>query len=143
MNKYANSKIIETLELVKEKMERDLKRQVPQYPRSPFSSRRSDLKNSLRVNVNKQTTSITFDFLNYGIYTIYGTGQERDESSYNKSIFEMPAATRYVKGRFGIRPQYWISLSAVQQRYMDLIEENLNVGFEEFIEKYINDITKI
>jgi hypothetical protein len=44
MNKYANSKIIETLELVKEKMERDLKRQVPQYPRSPFSSRRSDLK---------------------------------------------------------------------------------------------------
>jgi hypothetical protein len=55
----------------------------------------------------------------------------------------MPAATRYVKGRFGIRPQYWISLSAVQQRYMDLIEENLNVGFEEFIEKYINDITKI
>jgi hypothetical protein len=140
MNKYANLKIIETLELVKEKMERDLKRQVPQYPRSPFSSRRSNLKNSLRVNVNKQTTSITFDFLNYGIYTIYGTKNERDESAYNKSIFELPAAVRYSKGNFGIRPQYWISLSAVQQRYMDLIEENLNIGFEEFINKYINDI---
>ena len=122
---------------IAKKMNRDLKRQVPQPGQNPYAT--GNLKSKFNVDVRKSSKDeweifLTYPF--YGNYTNFGTralSNWRDQRDLN--IFDRAPFTGYRPGRGGIRPQNWLSLRRQKQEYESLIEEELGETLEVFIDR--------
>lgn len=124
---------------VANKMARDLRRQVPQRGQNPYAT--GKLKSRLAVEARKDADgnwSIFMTYPSYGNYTAFGTRQYsnwREQTGLN--IFDRAAFSGYRKGRGGIRPQNWLSLSRERQEYEDLIQEQLGESLEVFVDRLV------
>lgn len=142
----------ETMERLARLIERDLKEQVPQPGYRML--RRGDkgptgrLKQSLRVDAypeknDEWTLGVSYEM--HGNYTNFGTrlpevSSWRDKA--NLSIFELPAFRGYKKGTKGIRPQYWLSLSRLENKYLKQLEAGIELDFENFINTVVQNLSK-
>ena len=132
--------IKEVLTKVARMMELDIRRNIPRKGALPnYFPSTGVLKDSLRVNVDSKGDTIEVEFASYGKYTAFGTRQYYDAEAANDTFFGMKAPRVYRKGKGGIRPQYWLSLRNRQDRYDDFIQQNLQMGLNEFIENYLYD----
>ncbi len=106
-----------------------LKLQAPQPPRSRFGNPYATgrLRDSIRATVlNQNTLSISFN--RYGIYTDFGSGNERVQST---GPFGMPARQNYTRGTGGIKPQYWTTLTQYQDELTGMVEGEVLRLFEQ------------
>jgi hypothetical protein len=72
------------------------------------------------ISVSGDSVTLSFGYLEYGKFINLGTGQYRDSNRYG--VYSMPAWNATPgKGRFGIKPRYWTSLSDRQ----NFIEEEV------------------
>jgi len=107
---------------------RRYKRQVPVDTKA--------LKRSLSYSINRNSSgiSLTFGYLFYGIYTDLGTGPYKDVSAYGMSPFELPSFVRSPgKGKMGIRPRYWTSLSGQQDDFEDAIYKTIGLTIDDIV----------
>lgn len=141
----------ETMERLATMIEKDLKEQVPQPGYRPL--RRGDrgptgkLKNSLSVTafpVKNEEFTIAVGYEMYGNYTNFGTKKyaARWQQLANQSLFELPNFAGYRKGLGGIRPQYWLSLSRQENRYIKEINASLEIDFDTFINNIVENLSK-
>lgn len=135
-----NKTIKDVLVKVARMMESDIRRNIPRQGAMPNYFRSTgNLKRSLRVGVDAQGDAIEVEFVSYGKFTAFGTRQYYDSEAAQNTFFGMKAPRVYRKGKGGIRPQYWLSLRNRQDRYDTFIQENLQIGLNEFIENYLYD----
>lgn len=138
--KDINTTIKDVLIKVARMMESDIRRNIPRQGSMPSYFRSTgNLKRSLRVGVDAKGDAIEVEFASYGKFTAFGTKQYRDREAEQDTFFGMKAPRVYRKGRGGVRPQYWLSLRNRQDRYDAFIQENLQIGINEFIENYLYD----
>ena len=142
MRQDLDREIKQTMRQIANMIQRDIKRQVPQPGQNPYAT--GNLKSKTNVDLRKDGNGewsilITYPF--YGGYTAFGTRQYsnwREQSGLN--IFERSPFSGYRKGRRGIRPQNWLSLSRERQRYEEYIREELNEDILVFVENYVNQL---
>lgn len=141
----------ETMERLAVMIERDLKEQVPQPGyralRKGERGPTGKLKRSLSVNafpVKNEEFTIAVGYEMYGNYTNFGTRQYagRWQQLANQSLFELPNFAGYRRGSYGIRPQYWLSLSRQENRYIKEITTSLEMDFESFINNVVENLSK-
>jgi len=121
-------------------VEARLRRQVPQRGKNPFATGR--LQRSLQFDWGKEggqwALSVSYD--HHGVYTNYGT---RNYNQYREqSFFGMGEYTRYRRGRGGIRPQWWLSLRGDRPVYEAIVEAELNMTLETFLNNTISGLKK-
>lgn len=89
------------------------------------------LKRSIKVKYQRSNDSVSYSFgyLDYGVYVNLGTKQYNTIKWGSKQSipFDLPPFRGYRKGKGGIQPQYWLSLSEA-------------VGIKDFKESIKNDI---
>ena len=122
-------------------MSRDLKRQVPQPPRSRNPYATGNLKSKFNLDVRKSVNNewqifMTYPF--YGNYTAFGTRPSdpwREQQALN--IFDRNPFSGYRpgKGTGGIVPQNWLSLRREKDMYEKMIQDELGETLEVFINR--------
>ena len=138
--KEIDNTIKDVLTKVARMMESDIRRNIPRQGSLPnYFESTGNLKRSLKVGVNTDGDAIEVEFAPYGKFTAFGTRQYRDREAEQDTFFGMKAPRVYKKGKGGVRPQYWLSLRNRQDRYDTFIQENLQMGLNEFIENYLYD----
>ena len=105
------------------------------------------LKRSLNVESymeKGEDWTIAVSYEDYGNYTNFGTRpySSRWKELSEKSIFDLPKFAGYKKGVGGIRPQYWLSLSRQENKYMKEIEKSVELDFDTFINKMVQNLSK-
>ena len=130
-------------------VKQDLLSQIPRQGNVPsYFESTGKLKRSLDVNSYEEKGegwTIAVSYENYGNYTNFGTTRKyapRWKELSQKSIFELPKYEGYKRGIAGIRPQYWLSLSRQENKYMKEIEKSLEVDFDTFINKMVQNLSK-
>ena len=141
----------ETMERLAALIERDLKQQVPQpgYRRLRRGEKgpTGRLKRSLSVDAfptqnDEWTIGVSYEA--YGNYTNFGTRPyaPRWREQIDLTLFDLPQFAGYRKGIGGIRPQYWLSLSRNENRYIKEINASLEIDFESFINNVVENLSK-
>ena len=141
---FQNTK--KTMERLASMVERDLLEQVPQRgANNPYAT--GDLKRSLNVSTfntsdDEWTIAVTYD--QHGNYTNFGTRvySGRWQQLKDASFFDLPRFAGYKRGKGGIRPQYWLSLSRQENKYLKELEKSIELDFDTFINKVIENLSK-
>lgn len=116
-----------------------IRRQVPQRGRNPYATGR--LASSLEFRWEKGANNewaLEVDYLDYGKYTNFGT---REYNSYrDQSFFGMGEWRGYRRGQGGIRPQFWLSLRGDRPVYEAIVEAELQMTWQTFLNNTISNL---
>lgn len=116
--------------------------QVPNPSRNPFS--KGNLQRSVRFNWVKSEEgawSMTVDYVNYGKFTNFGTRSHYDAGIRSASFFGREF-NGYRKAKGGIRAQNWTSLRGDQPVYEAIVEAELRISWETFINNTFSNLSK-
>ena len=133
-----------TMQRLAQLVKRDLLNQVPQPGQNPYAT--GQLRSSLNVNEfqdgDEWTIAVTYDQV--GNYTNFGTRQygTRWRELKDVSFFDLPNFAGYRKGTMGIRPQYWLSLSRQENKYIKELEGAVELDFDTFITNVIQNYSR-
>ena len=121
-----------------------IRRQVPQRGKNPFATGR--LANSLHFDWIKGPAGnweLTVDYLKYGNYTQFGTRNYSNgwQASRDAGFFGRQF-NGYERGSGGIRPQYWLSLRGDQPIYEAIVEAELKMTYQTFLNNTISGFSK-
>ena len=134
----------QTMERLAALVRRDLQSQIPQRGQNPYAT--GKLQSSLNVDAyedgDQWTIGVSYD--DVGNYTNFGTRpySSRWKAQSQQSFFDLPQFAGYKKGRGGIRPQYWLSLSRQENKYIKELEGALELDFETFMNSVIDNLSK-
>lgn len=120
-----------------------IRRQVPQRGRNPFAT--GALAESLRFNWVKGATDaweLQVDYLDYGKYTAFGTDPYFDRAARDAGFFGMKEFRGYRRGQGGVRPQYWLSLRGDRPVYEAIVEAELQVTWQTFLNNTITGFSR-
>jgi hypothetical protein len=130
------------------KMQVDLRRQSPRRgntPNNPYATGTLVKAVNVRSIEDNGSWSIQISYPEYGNYTAFGT-RKGDRAFKTRqlslSIFDREPFKGYESNKgqvlMGIRPQNWLSLAAQKQKYEKLIEKELSMSLEVFIDSLTN-----
>ena len=120
--------------------ERRIRQQIPRpanRPSNPFAT--GKLARSLQFTWEKNGDGVyelSISYLDYGKYTQFGTRSYYDGAAREAGFFGRDF-TGYSKGRRGIRPQYWLNLRQDRPVYEAIVEAELKMTFETFLNNTI------
>lgn len=120
-----------------------IRRQVPQRGRNPFAT--GALAESLQFNWAKNPNGVwelDINYLSYGQYTAFGTGEYADRTARTQGFFGMREARGYRRGEMGIRPQYWLSLRGDKPVYEAIVASELKTTWQTFLNNTITGFAR-
>ena len=125
--------------------ERRIRQQVPRpgnRPNNPYAT--GTLARSLRFSWGQTESgvwSLSIDFADHGKYTAFGTRTYYDSRAREAGFFGREFRG-YRRGRGGIRPQYWLSLRGDQPVYEAVVEAELRVTYETFLNNTLSNLKR-
>jgi len=140
----------ETLNRLGERLKRNIEarvdRQVPSPRNNPDRRRLHRTGRLLRsINVTfdqmpSDTWALNIHYENYGDFTLFGTGTY-ELNARDVGLFGM-RFNGYRRGKGGIRPQGWLSLYGDRPVYEAIVEAELNMTLETFLNNTITGFSK-
>jgi hypothetical protein len=128
-----------------------IERQVPSPRNNPRPSgrdrlvRTGNLLRSLQFNWDKNSSgswALTVDYLDYGVYTAFGTSTRYKDEAARQAGFFGREFRGYRRGKGGIRPQYWLSLRDDRPVYEAIVEAELRMTFQTFLNNTISGFSR-
>lgn len=116
--------------------------QVPIPSRNPFAT--GALQRSVRFNWSKTEEgawSLAVEYIDYGKFTNFGTRAYFDAGARDAGFFGREFQG-YKKGKGGVRPQEWTSLRGDQPVYEAIVEAELRISWETFINNTFSNLSK-
>jgi hypothetical protein len=139
----------EAMEAVGERIIRNAQRRIMQQvprpgnrPVNPYAT--GNLARSVRFNWEKTEQdiwSLEITYATHGVYTAFGTRSYNDSAAREAGFFGRDFRG-YERGRGGIRPQYWLSLRGDQPVYEAIIEAELKMTYETFLNNTISGLKR-
>lgn len=139
----------EAMQAVGERIIRNAQRrigdQIPRpsnRPTNPYAT--GKLARSLRFSWEKteqDVWSLEVSYADYGKYTAFGTRNYNDSAAREVGFFGREFRG-YSRGRGGIRPQQWLSLRGDQPIYEAIIEAELKMTYETFLNNTISNLKR-
>lgn len=124
--------------------EQRIRRQVPQRGRNPFATGRLANSLSFEWSPNRDGEwSLSVDYASHGNYTQFGTrAYSSGWRAAREAGFFGRDFTGYERGRGGIRPQNWLSLRGDRPIYEAIIEAELRVTYQTFLNNTITGLQR-
>lgn len=120
--------------------ERRIRQQIPRTnnrPANPYAT--GKLARSLQFTWEKDADGVyqlNVNYLDYGKYTQFGTRGYNDSAAREAGFFGRDFRG-YSRGNKGIRPQYWLNLRGDRPVYEAIVESELRMTFETFLNNTI------
>jgi hypothetical protein len=117
-------------------------KQVPTPARNPFS--KGALARSIQYSWNKNAQDnweMKIHYEDQGKFTNFGTRANRSIAMEETSVFGY-SYRGYNRGKGGIRPQGWLSLRGDQPVYEAIVEAEVRIAWETFVNNTMTPLTK-
>jgi hypothetical protein len=121
--------------------EQRIRKQIPRpnnRPTNPFAT--GKLARSLQFSWEKNSEGVyelDISYLDYGKYTAFGTRSYNDSAARDAGFFGRDFVG-YRRGNGGIRPQYWLGLRGDRPVYEAIVEAELKMTWETFLNNTIS-----
>jgi hypothetical protein len=125
--------------------EQRIRQQIPRQgnrPTNPYAT--GKLARSLRFTWEKDGTGVyelDITYLDYGKYTAFGTRGYNDSAARDAGFFGRDFVG-YRRGTGGIRPQYWLGLRGDRPVYEAIVEAELKMTWETYLNNTISNFKK-
>lgn len=117
-------------------------KQIPTPSRNPFS--KGNLARSMSYSWEQNSDGsweLVISYLPYGNYVNFGTRNYSNAAMREQSFFGY-SYRGYQKAKGGIRPQGFLSLRGDRPVYEAIVEAEVRITWEEFIENTISKFTR-
>ena len=126
-------------------VEARIRQQIPRpnnRPINPFAT--GKLARSLQFTWEKNGEGVyelDISYLDYGKFTAFGTRNYNDSASRDAGFFGREFVG-YRRGRGGIRPQYWLGLRDDRPIYEAIVEAELKITWETYLNNTISNFKR-